>query len=196
MNITKPPEKTMLLHSCCAPCSSYVISYLSERFKITVFYYNPNIYPEEEYKKRRDEQKRFLSEYPSVHPIDFIEGDYAVDFFDGLDPSFENEPEQGRRCEFCIRKRMDMTEFFASANGFDYFATTLTVSPHKNAEMINAIGKRTEKPDGSSFFTADFKKNDGYKKSIELSNEYGLYRQKYCGCVFSRKRNMKGASQC
>ena len=178
-----PPS--LLLHSCCAPCSSYVLSYLSEYFKITVFYYNPNIYPEEEYKKRVSEQKYFIERIPSVNKINFTEGTYETDRFYETVKNFENLREGGERCFKCFRMRLDKTAEYAAQNGFDYFSTTLTVSPYKNADILNHIGNELEVKYNVKYLFSDFKKKDGYKKSIQLSRIYNLYRQDYCGCVFS-----------
>ncbi len=178
---------TLLLHSCCAPCSSYVLLYLSDYFKITVFYFNPNIAPQEEYQKRLLEQKEFIKKIKTKNPVDFIEGNY--DHFDFLKiaKGLENEPECGKRCHECYTLRLNETARLAKEKGFDFFTTTLSISPHKNAAKINELGLKAAKLFGVEFLCADFKKKNGYKRSIELSKEYGLYRQDYCGCEFSRK---------
>ena len=174
----------LLLHSCCGPCSSYVLEYLSRYFKIKLFFYNPNIYPEEEYRKRLSEQKKLLS---LMQPADteIIEGSFEPDRFYECVKGFEHEPEGGKRCELCIRMRMEAAAQEAERQGADYFATTLTVSPHKNAVYINEAGKELEGKSGVAYLVSDFKKRNGYKRSIELSREYNIYRQNYCGCVFS-----------
>lgn len=178
---------TLLLHSCCAPCSSYVLEYLSDYFAVTVLYYNPNIYPEEEFRHRADEQKRLIESLPSKHPISFIEGLFdSREFYDAV-RGLEHIPEGGERCHACFRLRLEETARIAAKNGFDYFTTTLTISPLKNAAALNKIGEETASHFGIAWLPSDFKKKNGYKRSVELSEEYGLYRQDYCGCVFSKK---------
>ena len=184
--------ETLLLHSCCAPCSSYVIGLLSNYFKITVYYYNPNISPYEEYKKRVAEQIRFISELDTKYKVHFIEGDYEHEKFLSVTEGLENELEGGKRCFVCYNQRLEKTALIAKENKFDYFCTTLTVSPYKNSQKLNEIGKSLEENYGVKYLLSDFKKNDGYKKSIELSKAYNLYRQDYCGCKFSK--NLKTLS--
>lgn len=175
----------ILLHSCCAPCSSYCIEYLSQYFEITVFYFNPNISMEEEYRKRVSEQQRFISEFPAKHKVDFIEGDYEPKrFFDSV-KGYEECPEGGERCFICYRLRLEETAKLAKSFGYDYFTTTLTISPLKNSVKINEIGWEMGEKYGIPYLLSDFKKREGYKRSIELSKEYELYRQNYCGCVYS-----------
>ena len=176
----------LLLHSCCAPCSSYVPLYLSQYFKITVFFYNPNIMPILEYQRRLEEQKRLLTFISSKYPINFIEGDYDNDSFLEQIKGLEMEPEGHKRCLKCYLLRLTKTAQQAS-NNYDYFATTLTVSPYKNAKIINEIGTSLEKEFKVKYLPSDFKKKDGYKKSIDLAKKYNLYRQQYCGCQFSIK---------
>ena len=176
---------TLLLHSCCAPCSSYVLEYLSNYFGITVFYYNPNIYPDEEYEMRVREQQRFIREFPAKHPIDFIEGAYDKERFYEMARGLEAVPEGGQRCFQCYELRLREAGELAKARGFDYFTTTLSISPMKNAEKLNEIGLRLAEELGVSYLCSDFKKRNGYKRSTELSREYGMYRQDYCGCVYS-----------
>ena len=178
--------ETLLLHSCCAPCSSYVIGLLSNHFKITVYYYNPNISPYEEYKKRVEEQIRFISELDTKYKVDFIEGDYEHEEFLSVTEGLENELEGGKRCFVCYNQRLEKTAVLAKEKEYDYFCTTLTVSPYKNSQKLNEIGKNLEEKYGVKYLLSDFKKNDGYKKSIELSKEYNLYRQDYCGCKYSK----------
>ena len=178
--------ETLLLHSCCAPCSSYVIGLLSDYFKITVFYYNPNISPYEEYKKRVEEQIRFINELDTKYKVNFIEGDYEHEEFLRVVEGLENEVEGGKRCFKCYHQRLEKTAKVAKENNYDYFCTTLSVSPYKNAQKLNEIGKLLEEQYGIKYLYSDFKKNDGYKKSIELSREYNLYRQDYCGCKYSK----------
>lgn len=177
--------KRLLLHSCCAPCSSYVIEYLSQYFQITVFYYNPNISEAEEYRKRVEEQKRFICEFPAKYPVDFIEGAYEPkDFFQTV-KGYEQCREGGERCFLCYEMRLKKTAEEALKGAFDYFTTTLTISPLKNSVKLNEIGLKLEAEYGVAYLLSDFKKREGYKRSIELSKEYGLYRQNYCGCVYS-----------
>ena len=175
----------LLLHSCCAPCSSYVLEYLSKYFRITVFYYNPNIYPREEFEKRAGEQRRLISvaEYPN--PVELIVPEYDEQEFYSAAAGFESEREGGARCTQCFRLRLSRTAREAKMRGFDMFSTTLTVSPHKNAQVINSIGLDIEEKTGVRFLVSDFKKRDGYKRSIELSEKYGLYRQNWCGCRYA-----------
>ena len=174
----------LLLHSCCAPCSSYVITYLYDYFDITILYYNPNIYPYEEYKKRKDEQIRLISNFKGVKIIDC---DYDNDIYNEIIKGLENEPERGSRCTKCFYLRLDKTGEIAKKNNFEYFGTTLTVSPYKNAKLLNEIGEDISKKYDIKWLYSDFKKNDGYKKSIELSKKYDLYRQDYCGCIYSKR---------
>lgn len=177
---------TLLLHSCCAPCSSYVIEYLSRYFKITVFYYNPNISPDNEYRYRADEQRRLIESMPLENPVQFLEGEYIpVDFLE-ISKGLENEPEGGARCAKCFNLRLSKTAETAKQGNYDYFTTTLTISPLKNARLINNIGIELSKKYAVAYLQSDFKKKNGYKRSIVLSKEYNLYRQNYCGCVFSR----------
>jgi len=177
----------LLIHSCCAPCSSYVLEYLSDYFAITVFYYNPNIYPEDEYLKRVLEQKKLISSMPLKYPVLFKEGKYEPQKYFDTVRGHENDPEGGERCFLCYRMRLKEAAKMAKEGGYDYFTTTLTISPLKNAAKLNEIGQEVAGLYGVSFLPSDFKKRGGYQRSIELSREYGLYRQDYCGCVFSRK---------
>lgn len=179
---------TLLLHSCCAPCSSYCLTYLSRYFKITVFYFNPNISLQEEYRHRVREQIRLiesLNEEGVSHPIDFIEGDYEPQAFFDMARGYENCEEGGERCFRCYELRLDTTAQLA-AGKYDYFTTTLTISPLKNAFKLNEIGERLGAQYGVAFLPSDFKKKNGYKTSVELSKKYDLYRQNYCGCAFSK----------
>ena len=178
--------KHLLLHSCCAPCSSYVIEYLSRYFQITVFYYNPNISAEEEYRKRVLEQQRFIREFPAMYPVDFVEGDYEPTVFFDTVKGYEQCKEGGERCFLCYELRLKKTAQLAAEKGYDYFTTTLTISPLKNSVKLNEIGLRLGEEYGVPYLLSDFKKKEGYKRSIELSKEYGLYRQNYCGCAYSR----------
>ncbi len=192
---------TLLLHSCCAPCSSYVLEYLSRYFSITVFYYNPNITDAEEYHHRVEEQKRLIAELSTVHPVAFAEGTYEPERFFEAVRGLEHIPEGGERCRKCFELRLSETAKLAAERGADYFTTTLTISPLKNAEVLNEIGQRMADRDendcaGARFLPSDFKKRDGYKRSIELSKDYGLYRQDYCGCVFSEMERREMQKNC
>ncbi len=199
MNYDKEMEKliagldhvpTLLLHTCCAPCSSAVIERLKNHFHITVLYYNPNIEPYEEYEKRKKEQKRFLSEIESVNGIDMVDADYDNDRYRSLVSGHESDAERGIRCHICYENRIKYTFTKAKELGYEYFGTTLSVSPYKVSAWINEIGLSLE-TDEVKFLVADFKKQNGYKRSIELSREHDLYRQDYCGCVFSKEERRK-----
>ena len=176
-------EKRLLLHSCCAPCSSHCLSELSPQIGVTVFYYNPNLDCAEEYEKRKREQLRFLRE---TGLADFLDCDYAPEDYLAAVRGLEEEKEGGARCAVCFRLRLERTAREAKARGFDYFATTLTVSPLKNAKLINTIGFAVAEEVGVRYLPSDFKKRGGYLHSVRLSEEYGLYRQDYCGCAFSK----------
>ena len=177
---------TLLLHACCAPCSSYVLEYLSEFFKITVFYYNPNITEEPEYQKRVKEEQRLISELPARNKISFIEGRYDPERFFEAAKGLEAVPEGGERCFKCYRLRIAETADIAKEKGFDYFTTTLSISPLKNAQKLNEIGGEEAERTGVPYLFSDFKKKEGYKRSIQLSAQYNLYRQNYCGCIYSK----------
>ena len=177
---------TLLLHSCCAPCSSYCLEYLSQYFHITVDYYNPNIYPEEEYHMRVQEQQRLIRELPAKYPIAFREGAYDKERFYEMARGMEEEKEGGERCFKCYRLRLEEAARAAKAGGFSYFTTTLSISPHKNAQVLNELGKEISDAFGVPYLYSDFKKKNGYRRSCELSTEYHLYRQDYCGCPFSK----------
>ena len=176
----------LLLHSCCAPCSSYVISYLTNYFDITILYYNTNIEPYEEYEKRKQEEIRFINEFPNVNKLDILDCDYDNDLFHEIAKGLENEPEGGARCVKCYYQRLEKTCLLAIENNYDYFGTTLTVSPYKNSDKLNKIGEVLENKYNIKYLYSDFKKKEGYKKSIEYSKEYNLYRQNYCGCIYSK----------
>lgn len=186
-NLNKTPK--LLLHSCCAPCSSHVISLLTAYFDITVYYYNPNIYPKLEYEKRKKEQIRFIKAFKTKNKLNFIDGDYDnKDYNFALkDIPFTKEGEA--RCYNCYLYRMEKTILKAQELNYDYFTTTLSVSPHKNSNYVNEIGKLLEKKYHIKFLYSDFKKQEGYKHSILLAKEYHLYRQNYCGCVYSLTNN-------
>ena len=186
----------LLLHSCCAPCSSYVLEYLSSYFQITVFYYNPNIYPEEEYEKRILEQQKLIQDMDLARPVSFLAGKYDRDRFYKASAGLEHVKEGGARCMKCYELRLAETARTAKENGFDFFTTTLSISPMKNAQKLNEIGLETGERYGVEYLVSDFKKKDGYKRSIALSEKYGLYRQDYCGCEFSlAQRREKEAEQ-
>lgn len=176
---------TLLLHSCCAPCSSYVLEYLSEYFRITVFYYNPNIYPKEEYYKRVKEQQTLLGLLPAKNPVAFAEGPFEPERFYEMARGMEKLPEGGKRCFDCYKLRLSEAAREAQSRGLDYFTTTLSISPLKNAEKLNEIGLALAGEYGVQYLLSDFKKKNGYKRSVELSAAYGMYRQDYCGCIFS-----------
>ena len=186
-NESKSRVPRLLLHSCCAPCSSYVLEYLSDYFEITVFYYNPNISPAEEYEKRAAEQKHLIQELPAKHPIHLVVGAYEPERFYAVSRGLEMVPEGGERCFQCFRLRLEEAAKMAAEGGFDYFATTLTISPLKNAQKLNEIGEELSELYKVEHLPSDFKKKNGYKRSVELSALYGLYRQNYCGCVFSKR---------
>ncbi len=178
---------SLLLHACCAPCSSYCLEYLSEFFKITIFYYNPNIYPESEYAHRVEEEKRLISEMSFKNEVNFIEGNFNPNEFYNAVKGLENYREAGERCFKCYELRLKETARLAKERGFDYFTTTLSISPLKKAAKINEIGEALAKEYSVFHLPSDFKKKEGYKRSIELSKKYNLYRQNYCGCLFSQK---------
>lgn len=178
----------LMLHSCCAPCSSYVLEYLSRHFFITVLYYNPNISPFEEYEYRKAEQHRLISEGDWTNPVSAIDCDWDSGSFEKIAHGLELAPEGGARCRKCYELRLGAAARIAKENGADYFATTLTVSPLKNSQIINETGLRLEKEYGVKYLPSDFKKRGGFKRSVELSGKYGLYRQNYCGCVFSKNQ--------
>lgn len=188
----KTERPSLLLHACCAPCSSYVIEYLSSFFEITILYYNPNIYPQEEYFRRLAELKKFLTNFPPAlqNKVKFVEQNYnPQDFYDSIkikqEPQLAFEAEKGERCRRCYEFRMKKAYNYACENNFDYFCTTLSISPFKDAEKINTLGNEicTQK---TKWLTSDFKKKGGFKRSLELSKEYNLYRQQYCGCIYSK----------
>lgn len=177
---------SLLLHSCCAPCSSYTLEYLSQYFEITVLYYNPNISPYDEFEKRFSEQKRLIEALPSKHKITLIKGDYRYEEFEQIAKGYENIAEGGERCFRCYRLRLEKTARLAKEQGFDYFCTTLSISPLKNSQRINEIGYELAEKYGVDWLPSDFKKREGYKRSIQLSKEYDLYRQNFCGCIYSK----------
>ena len=190
INGTKP---TLLLHACCAPCSSYVLEYLSAYFNITIYYYNPNIYPPQEYTRRLEELKTFLPKFPSsiennvkLEQTEYNPEDFYIATNAKNEIELQTESEKGERCRRCYLQRLKVSYSFACRNNFDYFTTTLSISPYKDAEKINIIGRELEKTGTTKFLPSDFKKKNGYLRSLQLSKEYGLYRQDYCGCVYSK----------
>lgn len=197
-HLLEQPEtkgKHLFLHSCCAPCSSYVLEYLRSFFSITVFYYNPNITEDAEYRKRVIEQKRFIGIFNAMgdaYPIEIVEGDYVPEQFFAMSRGYEKCPEGGERCFRCYEMRLRETALQAKKAGADYFTTTLTISPLKNAAKINEIGQQLSEELEVPFLPSDFKKKNGYKRSVELSKEYDLYRQDYCGCIFSKAERKTG----
>ena len=177
----------LLLHACCAPCSSAVLERLGSHFEITIFYYNPNITDKKEYDKRIQEVKKLISLLKTKYPVHLIPGNYEPEKFEEIAKGLENEPERGKRCYKCYNLRLEETARFAEQLGFSYFCTTLTLSPHKNSNWINEIGEKLDKEYNSTYLYSDFKKKEGYKRSIVLSKEYDLYRQDYCGCIYSKR---------
>ena len=187
-------RKSLLLHSCCAPCSSAVLEKLQEIFEITVYYYNPNISEDLEYRKRVEEQKRLIDAFNQKNPdfpIKVIDGEYEPQEFYAIAKGLENCPEGGERCFKCYALRLEKTAQVAKEGNYDYFTTTLTISPLKNAGKLNEIGEEMALKYGTVFLPSDFKKKEGYKRSIELSKEYDLYRQNFCGCAFSKAESIK-----
>lgn len=182
---------SLLLHSCCAPCSSYVLEYLSQFFSITVFYYNPNIWPDEEFRKRVLEQEEFIQKLPTKHKIGFIAGNYDTERFYAMSKGKEHLREGGERCFDCYRLRLEESAVLAKDKGFDYFCTTLSISPLKNAQKLNEIGEELAQKYGVKYLPSDFKKKNGYLRSTQLSKEYGMYRQDYCGCIYSKVQRDK-----
>lgn len=191
-------KKKILLQSCCAPCSTAVIERLANDYDITILYYNPNIYPEEEYIKRKNEELKYIDILHKTKPeinIDFLDCDYDNITFYNAVKGLENEREGGARCAVCFKVRLEKTAILAKEKGYQVFGTTLTVSPHKNAELINAIGKSLEKEIGVEFLESNFKKQNGYKRSVELAKENELYRQNYCGCEFALRVQQQEAPE-
>lgn len=177
----------LLLHSCCAPCSTYVLEYLTKHFDISVLYYNPNIHPSKEFYKREAEQQRFIDLVEKVNKIELIKAEYRPeDYFEAV-KGRENDVEGGASCSLCYELRLAMAARYAKELGFDYFTTTLSISPYKNAQIINHIGERLEEKYHIKYLYADFKKKNGFQRSLELCNKFDIYRQNYCGCVFSLK---------
>ncbi len=186
-NLNKKPK--LLLHSCCGPCSTQVIEFLTKYFDITVYYYNPNIEPAEEYEKRKQEQIKFIKKYKTVNKLDFLDSDYDNDSFKEIIFGLEKLPEGSIRCNKCFELRLRKTAKEALKKEYDYFGTTLTVSPHKNSKIVNEIGEKIANEINIKFIYGDFKKNGGYYRSVELAKKFDLYRQDYCGCISSKKEN-------
>ncbi|PBC75019.1 epoxyqueuosine reductase QueH [Fibrobacter intestinalis] len=186
---------TLLLHCCCAPCSSYVLEYLSNYFRITTFYYNPNIYPAEEYAHRVSELKRFVSEFRTKFPVRFLEGNYDPERYYAAVKGLEKEREGGARCVKCFELRLGEAAQLAKELGMDYFTTTLSISPMKDATLLNEIGEAMAQKFGVKHLPSNFKRGGGYKRSIELSREYNLYRQNFCGCVYSKLEREKAEAE-
>lgn len=185
LDASNPPR--LLLHSCCAPCSSYVLEYLSQYFRITVLYYNPNISPASEFSHRYEEQERLVRKMPLKHPVECVMGRYDPTEFIAIAQGHEDDPEGGERCTACFRLRLEETAKRAKEGGYDYFTTTLSISPLKDAQRLNTIGGELAEQYGIPYLFSDFKKREGYKRSIQLSADYGLYRQDYCGCAYSKR---------
>lgn len=193
-NDMNKPKQKMLLHACCAPCSSHVLEVLSGLYDITIFFYNPNITEEEEYKKRVAELIRFVGEAPFAMGVKVIDGDYEPELFFEMSKGLEEEPERGKRCYKCYELRMRKTAEYAAEHDYDVFTTTLSISPYKNAKWLNEIGERLSDEYNIGYLYSDFKKKNGYARSIELSHEYNLYRQDYCGCIYSKEERAKKVS--
>ncbi len=185
----------LLIQACCAPCSSYCLPYLCENFDVTAYFYNPNIAPESEYRARLEELRRLLAQMPLPAPVALEEGPYDPQAFLAIAKGHETDPEPGERCRRCYELRLRATAKAAAAGGYDYFCTTLSISPHKKADWINEIGQRIAAEEGVAFLPSDFKKKGGYAESIRLSREYDLYRQDYCGCAFSAAEARKRREQ-
>jgi len=184
MGVPSKNKKRLLLHTCCAPCSTYVVELLRPEFDVTAYFYNPNIHPREEYETRLSDMKRICQRLG----IDLVRGGYEVEEWFQTVKGLETEKEGGKRCTVCFYLRLDKTAAFARDCSYGYYATTLTISPHKDAKVINQIGREFQEKYGINFYEADFNKKGGFKRSCQLSKEYGLYRQNYCGCIFSKKK--------
>ena len=178
---------SLLLHSCCAPCSSYCIEYLSQYFDITLYFYNPNISYKEEFTKRADELTRLINSMPLARKVNLVIEHFNPNEFYEIAKGLEKEPERGARCEKCFYLRLKQTAQYAKSYNYDYFSTTLSISPHKDAQLLNKLGEKISSIYNVNYLFSDFKKKNGYKRSIELSNEYDLYRQNYCGCIYSKQ---------
>lgn len=187
-HLKKGEKPKLLMQACCAPCSSYVLEYLCDYFDITLLFYNPNISPKSEYFFRAEELKRLVNEMPLRFKPEIIVCDYDNTSFFNMSKGLENLPEGSKRCFLCYRLRLEEAAKYAKAHNFDFFCTTLSISPHKNAEKLNEIGGELSEKYGVKYLYSDFKKKNGYKRSIELSKEYNLYRQNYCGCIYSKNQ--------
>ncbi len=185
-HLPSDPVPRLLLHSCCGPCSTYVLEYLSDYFEISVYYFNPNIDPPSEYAFREAEQQRLIAELPTAHPVHFLRAPYDPSIYDQAVQGHESDPERGPRCTLCFNLRLRAAAEIARAQHFDYFTTTLSISPHKDAQLLNRLGERIGREYGVPYLPSDFKKKNGFKRSTELTAAYGMYRQDYCGCRFSR----------
>ncbi|MDD3341116.1 MAG: epoxyqueuosine reductase QueH [Bacilli bacterium] len=189
--LPKDPVPTLLLHSCCGPCSSSVLELLSRYFEITIYYYNPNIDSTLEFEKRFLEQEKLIKEMPLENPIHIKKGIYENDVYEKNIEEYRNLKEGSTRCFICYRMRLESCAKYAKQEGFDYFTTTLSVSPYKNAKVLNEIGKELSEKYNIPYLYADFKKKNGYKRSVELSDLYHLYRQNYCGCIYSKREALE-----
>ena len=181
----------LLMHACCAPCSSYVLEYIASVFDMTMYFYNPNISPESEFIFRGNELERLIAEMPLSEKVGLIRAEYENEKFHEIAKGMERLPEGGERCFKCYELRLRHTAEFAKANGFEYFSTTLSISPHKNAQKLNEIGAKLSEEYNVPYLFSDFKKKNGYKRSCELSAQYNLYRQNYCGCIYSKEQAVK-----
>ena len=192
-SLDKTPS--LLLHSCCAPCSSYCIEYLSQYFSITILYYNPNISPKEEFDKRAEEQRRLISQLPAKNPVSLVVDNYNSQEFYSAVKGLEHIKEGGERCFACYKLRLERTAKYAKEYNFDYFCTTLSISPLKNAQKLNEIGERLSEEFKVPYLVSDFKKKNGYLRSIRLSEQFQLYRQDYCGCIYSKAERRRAQKQ-
>lgn len=176
----------LFLHACCAPCSSYCLEYLTEYFEVTLFYYNPNISPSSEYEYRLNELKRLMQEQPHKHSVSICDAPYDPQIFFQMAKGHEKDPERGERCQMCISQRLELTAKMAAEGGYDYFTTTLSLSPYKDEQFINELGRELAEKYGIAYLFSDFRQRNGFERSIELSNQYNLYQQNFCGCAFSK----------
>lgn len=196
LQVDQKGRPSLVLHSCCGPCSSYVMKVLTDFFDLSLFYYNPNIHPQAEYEKRLQTQRELCEKMPFTGKLTFLSSPYDPERFFAQTKGLEEEKEGGSRCEVCFRLRLEETAKEAKRQGADFFTTTLSVSPHKNAPLLNAIGEELAKKYQVNYLVADFKKKEGYKQSVQLAKTYDLYRQDYCGCIYSlRQREEEKAAQ-